>query len=91
MSKFTHMDSIFVPVTNVERSANWYEEVLGFTLKRADAIWKYYSLRINDSKESSTPWYTLYEVKAVQPGAHMPFIRRMGPPCIKPLRTKGSK
>jgi catechol 2,3-dioxygenase-like lactoylglutathione lyase family enzyme len=73
MAHFQRIDSVFIPVTDVEKSAKWYEDVLGFILELRDTTWKYYSMRMTAEEGNSTPWFTLYEVKEVQPAAHMPF------------------
>lgn len=70
---FQRIDSVFLPVTNVEISARWYEEILGFTLEIQDKKWKYYSLRLDGADKNACPWVTLYEQHTVQPSDHMPF------------------
>ncbi len=70
---FQRIDSVFLPVTDVTKSAKWYEEILGFTLEIADKKWKYYSLRLDGSDKNACPWVTLYEQHIVQPSDHMPF------------------
>ncbi len=73
MVQFQRMDSVFIPVSDVEKSAKWYGETFGFRLERQDTTWKYYSLRAYDEGADFIPWFTLYEVREVQPAAHMAF------------------
>ncbi|MFD2673348.1 VOC family protein [Marinicrinis sediminis] len=73
MSLFKRLDSVFLPVTDVEASSAWYETHLGMSLEMKDTKWKYYSLQLKGAENDPIPWITLYEVKQVTPMEHMPF------------------
>lgn len=64
---FKRIDTVFLEVTDIERSIQWYTNVLGFTLRWVAKDTGYAAINIGE-----TP-LTLVQAREVKPGTHCPF------------------
>ncbi|MFS1518848.1 VOC family protein [Bacillus sp. SCS-151] len=72
MKTVKRIDSVFVPVTNIERSERWYMETFPFKVVYRSSDGQYVGFRFNDEGELKTA-LTLYKVETMPQIYHQTF------------------
>ncbi|NBI30535.1 VOC family protein [Chengkuizengella marina] len=72
MKLIKRIDTVFVPVTDLKKSEQWYMNIFPFEVVYRSGDGNYIGFRFDDPKEMKTA-LTIYKVDEIRPTNHMAF------------------